>query len=145
VRSRDAVLKGLGALESATPERALEAVRPFMERKFPRYWVMLAGVIALVAAGFVYLHFFSSTSKLEGTVYSETGSLLPEVTVRLPELNLRTKTNQFGRFAFAVPGKGEHTVKLIAEKPCYETRNFDPMLGDTRYEFKLFKDHRCAS
>ncbi len=142
---RGAVLKGLDALDSATPERALQAVRPFLGPRVSRAKVLIPAAMVLLTAGAGYASFCHGTRalRLDGTVYAETGAALPGVVVALPELGFETRTNRFGRFAFTVPGARRGNVKLVASKPCYQPRNFDPMLGNGNFEFKMIRDKRC--
>ncbi|MGH8588046.1 MAG: carboxypeptidase-like regulatory domain-containing protein [Gammaproteobacteria bacterium] len=74
---------------------------------------------------------------LAGSARDETGDPLAEVQVALPELGLTTTTDQLGEFSFQVKDIKQRELRLIAQKPGFQTYETYATLGNAQLGFAM--------
>ena len=74
---------------------------------------------------------------LAGMILDTKGNPLPGVTVTLPKFSLSNTTDTRGLFSFEVKTEEAASVRLMAQKPGYQTHRQDATLGNTQLSFTL--------
>jgi hypothetical protein len=74
---------------------------------------------------------------LAGVILDTRGNPLPGVTVTLPAFSLSNTTDTRGIFSFEVRAEAAASVRLMAQKPGYQTHRQDATLGNTQLSFTL--------
>jgi hypothetical protein len=74
---------------------------------------------------------------LAGIILDAQGNPLPDVVVTLPAFNLSDTTDTRGTFSFDVKAEKEASVRLMAQKPGYQTHRQDATWGNTQLTFTM--------
>ena len=74
---------------------------------------------------------------LAGSARDEAGDPLAEVQVALPELGLTTTTDRLGEFSFQVKDRKQREVRLMAQKPGFQTYETYATLGNAQLGFVM--------
>ena len=74
---------------------------------------------------------------LAGVILDTQGNPLPGVTVTLPVFSLSNTTDTRGIFSFEVRAEAAASVRLMAQKPGYQTHRQDATLGNMQLSFTL--------
>ncbi|MGH8603586.1 MAG: TIR domain-containing protein [Gammaproteobacteria bacterium] len=131
------------------PTTAPEAKKPLLEKW--QTWLALAIAVLTVVTmvlelpskiGILFPAGTSPENKvleqtLAGSVPDELGAPLAEVQVALPELRLKTTTDQLGEFSFRVKDRKQCELRLLAQKPGFETYEAYATLGNTQLGFAM--------
>lgn len=144
------VYQAAGDIIINRPATAAEAKKPLLEKW--QAWLALAIAVLTVITLLVELppkvwelspeETTPESNKvleqtLAGSARDEAGDPLAEVQVALPELGLTTTTDRLGEFSFQVKDRKQREVRLMAQKPGFQTYETYATLGNAQLGFAM--------
>ena len=74
---------------------------------------------------------------IAGSIRSETGEPVADVSVSIPEVGVTVKTDSMGRFEFKIKEMHQKTMEIMAQKDGYKPHEQYATLGNTAISFTM--------
>ncbi len=74
---------------------------------------------------------------IAGSIRSETGEPVADVSVSVPQIGVTVKTNSMGRFELKIKETHQKTMEILAQKDGYKPHEQYATLGNTTISFTM--------